>query len=563
LEDEMADAKGEQVALRAAVLDAAEHWTTLNEVIGTLGLKGKVGEGKVKALVVELLSDGELDVLREDDDASPFRRARRNMVSARMRALGLATKDGATRESLRAEGVTRKDVDALIRANLIEEKSDDGERLALTLRADEEIWREGAAAFCHRTLPIAKVECEGLQGRILLALAENGAWTTLEDLQDLINKDGPEHTATGPLEEALLAAFNAGLVDLEGGEPKRWRESRKASTERRAAILEHLILGQGREATVDELTGLLGVPRPIVVADLDALTEAQFLSVGEDGTVTLDAEDGLVGVLGFAARHSIDGLVQTSAKEVAAWREKHATERRRADDLAQWLRRHGVEESVVLDQVRGIVRPPASKGDVFEHSIARPVDQAERGVILGEIIALENEIAQEELARDAAIGTHKSRIKALNASIQDLKNAAACNQRVVKVAAYRRTDWENRKVYVLAVDDDRVLAEEELPKGAQRTIPGTQAQAASSEPESETPAPPEAIQKFAAEIAEKGVKVSTKAKANGQTAVAVEPAAATDDEPGPLASDAVRKEHAEKPRRQRAKTKEKSAEASS
>jgi len=564
----MAEAKAdEKVALRAVLLDGAEQWITLNALIEKLELKGKA-EGKARNLVAELLSDQELEPQREDDEASPIRRSRHNIVSARLRALGLATKkEGSTRAALREEGVTKRDVDELVRRGLLEEKGDDGEQLSLSLNADDEIWREGARVFVVRSLPIANVEEEGPLGAVLVALAEIGEWATWDSIQEHLTKDGDsgDYLAQGPLEELLTAGFNRGLIDLDGGEPKRWREGAAAATTRRAAILEHLLLAQGSTFTKAEIAAAVGAPLPVIEQDLAALDEAEFLEESEEGIVALSQVDEQPHALRFSARHSVEGLVSSSTKEVAVWREKHASEKRRANDLAQWLRQHGVEERDVLDTVRGVVRAPKARSDEFSFAQARPVNQEERGVILGEIIALEGEIAQEELARDGAITAYKGRIKALNAQIQDLKNAAACNSRVVEIRAYRRTDWEDGKVYVHAVDDDRVLSEEPLPKGAQRTIPGTQ----EAKPDGDKqPATTEAIEKFAADIAKNGVKVSTKEKANGQTSVKVEDApapdaqasAAPEGEPGPLASEETRKEAAKRPRK---KGPAKQAEASS
>lgn len=540
----------EKLTLRAAVMDAAEHWVSLNDLVARLDLKTKTAEGKARQLARELLDEGEIEAMRESDEASPIRRTRANMIACRVRALGLVTKDGATRATLRAEGITTKDVDELVRLGLVEEK--DGERLSLSLKADEEIWSDGARAFVLRTLPAARAEDEGLAGRILVALAELAAWSTTEDVQEHLAKDGSERVALGVLETTLAEMFKANAVDLEGGEPKRWREGWGAATRRRAAILEHLLGASGRPVTTAELAGLLGTLLAVVEQDLVGLEEASFVESGEDGwRLAIEEEQDGFEALRFAARHSIDNFVESSTKEVKVWREKHGEEKRRANDLAQWLLQHGVEERDVLDQVRGVVRTPKARSDVFKFAQARPVNAEEKGIILGEIINLENEIAQQQEARDASISAYKGRIKALEAEIAALKNASTCSSRVVEVEAYRRTAWEEGKVYVHAVDDDRVLQVESLPKGAQRTIAGTEGKPA----EDEKPASTEAIAKFAKEAAEKGLKVSTKEKANGQVGVVVEEgeptkaAAAPADEPGPLASEEARREHAAKPKR--------------
>ena len=191
----------------------------------------------------------------------------------------------------------------------------------------------------------------------------------------------------------------------------------------------------------------------------------------------------------------------------------------------------------MLDQIRGIVRPLGGKGEVVEFQQARTVDQAEKGVILGEILELENQVAQVQLDLESAASTHKGRIKSLQADIRDLKNAAACNQRVLTVKAYKKTDWETGKVYTLAIDDDRELAVEDLPKGAQRSIPGTDGEA-----KAETPAIAGAVEKFVGAMEAKGFKVSGDKDENGVPRIT----ATETDEPGPLADEETVKAHASK-----------------
>jgi len=310
-------------------------------------------------------------------------------------------------------------------------------------------------------------------------------WATTEDIQAALNgQEGAEFVAVQLVDEALAELFHVGRVDVLAGEPKKWRESSEEIAKRLASILERLTQGAASHQEFVEKSDTVRADDDIALLVDAGLVEVRddvlhLATVPRDGGSALPAAfvsvgDGLI----RAHRHTdapveADGVAHEHIKELAALREKHGAEKRRADDLARWLRQHGIAEHDALDEVRGVVRKAAPTREEFEWTSSRIVDQAEKGVIFGEVLELENEIAAVRLAAEEAAGEHKAKIKGIEAKIRDLKNAAACNQRVVSVLAYKRTNWETKRVIIRAVDDDRVLAEEDLPNGTQRPIPGT------------------------------------------------------------------------------------------
>lgn len=311
-----------------------------------------------------------------------------------------------------------------------------------------------------------------------LAYPVSEEWATTEELQAVLNgQDGAEFVAVQVVEEALTDLFNRGRVDLLGGPPKKWRESDDEIAGRLAVILEKL--------NVAEMTREAIVEGPVAARaddDIGLLLDAGLIESSDDALRLVVDDDGRSRVMSAIAdevvrshRHGdlVSTAVQDAIVESASWREKHASEKRRADELSSWIGRKGFTETDVLAEVRGVVQPAKAKKEEFEWTSSRIVDSAEKGVIFGEVLALENAIAAVRLEADESAGEHKSRVKGLEAQIRDLKNAAACNSRVISVRAYKRTDWTAKKVVIHAADDHRVLAEEELPNGAQREIPGT------------------------------------------------------------------------------------------
>jgi hypothetical protein len=501
--------------IQTRLLDRCIGGITFQDLLAAEGPEASTED--VQAVLDELVSAELLTrSVTEDPLAVVYERPRALIVDARMRALGLATKDGTTTAALDDDFVTPKDLETLVEAGLLLVKGPMTEpaRITLAVGAEERIWQVGARALCDRTVPPARPEpADALQAAILLALYATDDWTTAEDIQSAVNAANPgeEHVAIQVIEQALSTMFDALLVDLDAGPVKRWRESAERVIERRAAFLRHMLPGDG-DAAVEDLLAALSVPNVALDQDVGAFADAGFLAL-ENDRVELTREHGIPAVLVFVATEQVrrqrqvatPETIQASVQEVAAWREKHGAERRRADDLAGWLHKHGLAEIDVLNQVRGVVRPAVAKGEPFFFTESRKVDSAEKGVILGEILELENQVAQVRTELEGEVSTHKGKIKAIEAEIRDLKNAAACNQRVVSIEAYRRTDWDAGKVYVHAVDDDRELAVEDLPKGAQRTIPGTEA------PAQLGPVGSAAVEKFAKAAEEKGWKVTLQA----------------------------------------------------
>lgn len=481
-----------------------------------------VAETELQGMLDELVEAGHLTVTTGPDPI--WERPRAAILDARTRALGLATKDGTTSEALADDHITIADIRTLVASKLIVLGKQSGGLdgpwpVHLAVGAEEKIWQQGARALCASTLPPVKSEPEDpLQAAILLALYKTDEWAKTEAIQEIVNATrleadpAAEHVAVQVIEQTLTEMHAALLVDVEATEPKRWRESAVRVIARRAALLRLLLPGDG-EAELEDLLRVLGVPNVALDQDVGALTDAGFLDLGED-RVGLVRENGIPAVLVFVATELVrrqrnmeavaPEVAQAYAQEIAQWRESHAVQRRRADDLARWLRKHGLEESDVLDQERGTVRPAVAKGEPFEFTESRKVDAAEKGEILGEILELEGQVALLKLELMGTVETTKGRIKTLESEMRDLKNAAACNQRVVSIPAYRRTDWDAGKVFIHAEADDRELSVEDLPKGAQRTIPGTEKVA--GEP---GPASAEAVEKFAEAMKAKGYTVAT------------------------------------------------------
>jgi hypothetical protein len=306
--------------------------------------------------------------------------------------------------------------------------------------------------------------------------------------------------------------------------------------------------------TTEELAAQIGVPLMVVETDVAGMSDWGLVELLEGRALLRRGPDGmetaLAHVVAAEIAHGKDPFkdtgvdsskVQEFIQEIAALREKHGSEKRRGDDLASWIgRRTGCKEQDALDEVRGVTVVAKSNREEFEFTQSRIVDAAEKGVIFGEVLALESKIAAERTHLEEVTGDYKARIKGLTAQIQDLKNAAACNQRVVATRAYRRSDWERGVVITYAVDDHRVLAEEPLPRGTQRTIEDVpvsvpeNAAAARAIVEQLATASDEQLADFAVRAKEKGWKVAvdlTKQGAERVTELKGPEAPATDPPP--------------------------------
>jgi hypothetical protein len=303
-------------------------------------------------------------------------------------------------------------------------------------------------------------------------------WATTEGIQGVLNaQPGAEFLAVQVVDGALAELFNRNLVDKLGGPPDKWRESDSVVVARVARVIAELHQGP------ISMESLEGDPRESEALDL--LVDAGLVAIA-DGKAAFAAGDSPhelridihVATSVVEASRAVEapatridaGEAKLLIQEIAEVRKKAEEQRRRANELASWIGRKGFSEQDALDEVRGVTVTAKPRREEFEWTSSRIVDSAEKGVIFGEVLELENEVAAIRLESEGHVSDCKGRIKALEGKIRDLKNAAACNSRVISCRAYRRTDWSSKKVIVRAVDDDRVLAEEDLPHGTQRTI---------------------------------------------------------------------------------------------
>jgi len=176
-----------------------------------------------------------------------------------------------------------------------------------------------------------------------------------------------------------------------------------------------------------------------------------------------------------------------------AAKEQCEYQRSRADRLQEKL-------NTITDNIRRaelkvdwfLAPPPAANPlpEETEWKECRTVDGAEKGKILEEIMAIERTIATTEAEFAGLKSEHKAEIEGHIGKIKGLKEAAESNSRTVVIPARKERDWSLGVLRIVAKDDGRVLDEKPLPKGEQRTIPGTEAPAAQeSVPPTAAPVP--------------------------------------------------------------------------
>ncbi|WP_438028959.1 hypothetical protein [Sorangium sp. So ce233] len=199
--------------------------------------------------------------------------------------------------------------------------------------------------------------------------------------------------------------------------------------------------------------------------------------------------------------------------------EKAELERKRADALQAQI--NTMRENLRRAELNPdwfSAPPPSAKPaeEIVEFKERRIVDMAEKGVILEEILAIKRRIASAEAEFGILKSEHKAKVEELQKELKELEEASESNARTVIIQARHERDWAAGVLRVVAVDDGRVLQEKPLPKGEQRTIPGTEAPpvAAPSEGNPTAAASQEAIDNFKQAFAEK----------NGQPAPAAESA---------------------------------------
>jgi hypothetical protein len=328
------------------------------------------------------------------------------------------------------------------------------------------------------------------------------------------------------------------MVEIQGGEavpsqsdkarPRFRRRQDDAATarRRRAAILRHLLPlpdKEGRvapEATKDAhaIVAALGeetiiATERLVTEDLFELTKArsvvpntvagvtlwtlreqasaELLAIGADALAlrSLSEADAAASEVATAEQAapepaSVDPeeaqrlatFQQRQQEALEAQREARARAEADREKLAAFL----VEKNIDPNEILG--RKVKQPRKTFEWTQARIVDLEEKGVIFEEVRKLEAKIAECDLAFDGAKSRYKAEKSGIELEIQALKDAADCNQRILKVVAYRDPDWDAGVDIIRAAEDDRELAREDIVRGTQKTIPGTDAPKPKADP---------------------------------------------------------------------------------
>lgn len=467
------------------VLDACEQWADLEQIKAACA---SATSEKCEATTLKDLAElVKAEQLVEHDGR--WLRDRRTMVRTRMDACGIASKEGTPLATFEEALVTPRDLAALVsEGHLVARDVDGGKAYSVSLESETHLWTIGMRLALAAKLPSANPAptLTPIEQEVLDALGADGDWITTSGLQGALNgaraAAGVEHLAEGPVTAALTVLFNAELAEMRdpGNGERLWREGRDRVTARRAQLLTILSLTIGDGLRVEELVAHLGVPELVVRCDADELADAGIVTVGDRVhlRVALDQTPDAWRFVAGEVSHAKDapgatvdpGAGKALIAEAADWRKKYEAERKVRLELESWIGRKGFSAQDALDEVRGVTVVARPKREEFDWTSSRIVDSAEKGVIFGEVLALENEVAAERARLDEAKSEGATRIKTIEVRIRDLKNAAACNTRVVSRRAYKVTNWSEGKVRTYAVDTDEKLAEEDIPKGQQRTI---------------------------------------------------------------------------------------------
>jgi hypothetical protein len=385
----------------------------------------------------------------------------------------------------------------------------------------------------------------------LQLLGEKGG--SVEELQRELEAAGSGRHPLGVVFSVALQLVEAGKVRREGADEPEARfwlvvDSPAAALERRTRVLQQLAQAvidlekEGDEqcgaALLSEVTAAGGIRE-----DLDALiaagvvvervshdeddeeakrdpayelkseTFAEILRVGAAAIAfrTVEAQAAAGGTL---LRLAPDAPANVAAAEVSGFEraavEKAEIERKRADALQAQL-------NVIKDNLRRAdlnpdwfsAPPPQAKPpeEIVAFKERRVVDRAEKGVILEEILGLERQVAAEEANFGILKSEHKAALEKLQEQIKSLKEDSDSNVRTVIIEGRKERDWTAGVLRIVAVDDGRVLEEKPLPKGEQRTIPGTEV-APAGDAQPPAAAPQEAIDAFKESFSEKNGQVA-------------------------------------------------------
>ncbi len=363
----------------------------------------------------------------------------------------------------------------------------------------------------------------------LQAAGEKGL--TVEEIQSELEAAGSGRHPLGVVYGAALEAAKAGKVRQEGAseaDSRFWlatQDDASAATERQKEIVLTIRRSKSDEWWVlGDLLADSGFNEEgdakRAEGDVEALVAASVIgTTEEDGHIFYGMTEEMVsqidelGVLAVLERAGLTTKAATATVdrskfevEAAERLERERAERLKSeaklDRLCSWLEKKGLDPDVILE-------PEAEKdpttGETFEFKESRPVDDAERGRMFEERMKLDEKKALARAKLDSAKAAYKAEEEEIDGEVEALKQASKCNSRIVTIEARKIPDWEAKVFRILAVDDDRELGTEPMPRGTQRPLLNTEP---GGTPDAAAPAVKAAVDAFVDGMAAKGVKVS-------------------------------------------------------
>ena len=339
-----------------------------------------------------------------------------------------------------------------------------------------------------------------------VVLGISTVWMTVDDIQKEITAmreragEKPAHVPIQLIQQVINHLVEQGSVAerREQSKPLAYRVNRDALIARRAKLLRDLMAEPDYtelEAKVLDRTGASA-------ADVEMLLDQKVLDrrTTEAGPALLVLRSqACVEIVDRGAAAYVGSLIPADAddravgedalrraiKEAADAKERAVRSEARFMRLKEWLAEKGIVD------VQGILEPPPppARQQVFEHTERRHIDDAEKGRILVEVLALEHQKSVVQLQFDSAKSKAKAELEKLDAEIESLKSDAQSNERVVVTQAYKEVDWKGNAVVIRAAEDGREIERQPIPRGSQKPLPGTEESAAPASPAAPAIAP--------------------------------------------------------------------------
>lgn len=313
-------------------------------------------------------------------------------------------------------------------------------------------------------------------------------WMTVDDVQREVSAirekagEKPSHVPVQLVQQTLaqLVEQGAAAEKREAGRAVVWRLNRAAIVTRRAKVLEHLSFESDNVELEPKLLDATGVTK----VDIDELVGQGLVArrTAGDQTIVALAQSVSVQIVARGAEAVVAAMIPSDADDRAVGEDFARKAVLRAEEsearakkaeltftrLRVWLADHGIHD------IDGIIEPPRTQParKVYEHTERRPIDDAEKGRILVEVLRLEEAKAVVQLRLDGAKSQGKADLERIDGEIAALKSSAGSSERVVTTKAYEEIDWEAGEVIICALDDDRELARRPIPKGAQKPMTG-------------------------------------------------------------------------------------------